>query len=372
MSKEGHGGNLAAAAERYDLPPEEFVDFSSNINPLGIPRRLKGRLKKNLSEVTRYPDPHFAAARRGLSDYLGVPAENVLVTNGGAEAIQLAVNGEVRRDQRARGLIVNPTFSEYGGSLRRAGGEAVNFTTKPPDFHLCIEELLRFFADNEGKRNLDLLFFCNPNNPTGQVVGRARLERLWERVKSIVGDDVKMVVDEAFVDFLPREERVTLRKRASDDRGLIVVGSLTKMFALPGLRIGYLVGHEKTVDRLEKIQIPWSVNGLAQLAATQVPYLTSFVARTRRFIKEEREFLCRQLEDLQVLRVFPSRTNYILVEVGDRRLSATKLKDFLGRRGYLIRCCDNFLGLDEQFFRLAVKSREANEGLLALMREFFL
>jgi threonine-phosphate decarboxylase len=216
-----------------------------------------------------------------------------------------------------------------------------------------------------------LFFFCNPNNPTGRLLSREQVLSLKRLIHEQVSQDSVLVVDEAFIDFVEDERGSSVRWAAVADPRLVVTGSLTKMFALPGLRVGYAVASPQVIVQLQELQLPWSVNALAQRAAQELPGLGSFVSRTRRVVQEERDYLFEQFNRLPQLQVFPSATNYLLMKMNAQNHSVTELEDFLGQRGYLIRNCDNFEGLGEGFFRTAVKGRKANRKLIELICRFF-
>lgn len=380
-----HGGNLLRAAARYGLPPEEFIDFSASLNPLGPPPGVIERLRARLGAgAARYPDPDATAARAALAARLGVPREAVLVTNGGAEAIHLAVRAALAgagtpapkaeaggpaagagapapRPAPPRLVLPAPTFSEYARAARAVDAPVVRVPLSPDDgFRIDPDALAAVLRPG------DLLFLANPNNPTGTLMSRADLERLVARAGAT---GATLAVDEAFLGFVAGGEALSLAARAAARPDLLVVGSLTKLYCLPGLRLGYAVATPERIAALAALQPAWSVNAPAQEALLACLEQADFAARTPAVVEAERTRLARALYTLPGLRAFPSRANYLLVDCRAAGRTAADLADALGRRGILIRDCGGFPGLDPHYFRVAVRGLRENEALVAALRD---
>lgn len=347
-----HGGDLVRAAREYGIPVREFLDFSANINPLGPSPRAVRALKENLWLISHYPDPDCRELRAALSVHLGVAEECLLVGNGAAELIYLLARVlDIRR-----ALVPAPTFSEYGLAVKSHGG-AVRYVPMEPagGFTLPAARLLHLLPES------DALFICTPNNPTGALVERRVLEELLDAAARC-GRPV--VVDEAFMDFVPERERYTLLPLAGRHPHLVLLYSLTKFFALPGLRLGVLAAPPELVRRLREAKDPWSVNALAQVAGTAGLADAEYMAATRRLVAQERDWLRERLNALPGIRALPGAANFLLVDVAGTGLSSTRLVDLLGRRGVLVRDCANFPGLTGQYIRVAVRRREENRVLV--------
>lgn len=348
-----HGGQARALLERHGLPPERpLVDFSVNINPLGPPAWIEARLAASLPQLTRYPNPDDLEARAALAASEGVTPEHALLTNGGVEAIFLAA--ALHAGQRA--IIVQPTFLEYaracrhyGLTLSEIGLDAMTFTL---DERVALEAMAR----------CDVMFLCRPNNPTGTLIPRTLIERMLD-----VGlrHGSTLVVDEAFVDFVDEDERLT--PLLADYPNLLLLRSLTKLYALPGLRLGYLLGSDERVCRAAERQLPWSVNALA--AGLVAPLLADkdFLARTRVWLATERRRLERGMRDLGLC-VIDSRANFLLLRESCPTEAAPGVADALFghllAHGILARHTHNFTGLDGAWLRLAVRDSEDNQRLL--------
>lgn len=358
-----HGGNLAWAAARYGLPPERFLDFSASLNPAGPPPAVLHRLRRALAGgVARYPDPDCRAAREALADRLGVPPEAVLLTNGGAEAIHLAARWWFSGPGKGGRMIVPaPSFSEYARAAAAAGAKVVYRVLDPAGgFRL---EAAALAADLHPG---DLVMVGNPNNPTGTLAPAGELNAL-HRLASTAG--AALAVDEAFVPFTEGGANLSLASRAAREPGLLVVGSLTKYYCLPGLRAGYAVAPPGTVAALAALQPSWSVNGLAQEAilAAQAAEEADDPARLTTRLARARADLARHLAALPGLRVFPSDANFLLVDCRDTGRTAAEIADALGHQGILIRDCADFPGLGPYYFRVAVRTRRDHDALLAAL-----
>ena len=333
-----HGGDLRRAAAVYG--PREFIDFSANINLLGPPPQVWQVLSENLKDVVHYPDPHLEGLKADLASFLQVDSACILPGNGGAELIYLLPRLAGVRQV----LIPAPTFAEYA--------EAAQACKVP----------IRYCPDLDHLEQGDMLFLCNPNNPTGKLTPK---EQVWQLAQRADKQGALLVVDEAFIDFTPEGRAASAAPLVKDCERLIVLYSLTKLFAIPGLRLGCLVASRTLIDVLRQLQPPWSVNCLAELAGRAALGDESFRERTRKATAEEREFLYQGLLAQQGLTPYPSAANFIFVAIDDPSWTGTTVTDALGRRGILVRNCANFEGLEgDRHIRVAVRTRQENERLL--------
>lgn len=329
-----HGGDVY----RYG---KGVIDFSANINPLGLPKSIKKAIYGNLDKILHYPDPAARNVREKIAEYWGMACENILLGNGSAELIYLIFS--CFRPKTA--AIPVPTFSEYELAARRAGSRIQFLKLKE-------EEGFRLNQDPTGS---DILFVCNPNNPTGNLI-----------FEDLRGMERLVVVDECFMDFLPDQKDHTLIWQAAKSRNLIVLRTFTKFFAMPGLRIGYLIAHKEIINKLRQHQPPWNTNCLAQIAAEIILNDTGYIEKTHRLIEKERNFLFERLAKIDGLRPYPSVANFLLVRTEN---SSLDLKESLIKRQILIRDCSNFRGLSDRYIRVAVRLRKENLQLLAALKE---
>lgn len=357
-----HGGDRRWAAARYGTVPR--LDFSVNLNPLGPPPELLEALAANLGILAAYPDPHAEGAAEALAAALGVPAEAVVVTNGGAEAIDL-----VFRWCRPRRLwLPAPSFGEYARAARAAGAQVL---WGRPRARGALREL------PSPPAAADALALGLPANPTGYLPPPEQLAGLLARA---LRSGQTVVLDEAFLPFVrPDQHRLAFegyRRAAADRGGLVVVGSLTKAYALPGLRLGYVIAAPAVAAALRALQPPWSVNGLAQVALTLAcgplrDHCNQWLERARRLVEVERTRLAAGLNRLG-FRPLPSEAPFLLVDALPTGWDARRWTDALARRGCLVRFAGNFEGLDDGFLRVSVRRPDENDALLAAAAEILL
>ena len=342
-----HGAHGDLVSRSLDVHAGELLDFSQNINPLGAPRNALEAARRALYEDSgRYPDLEYIGLREALAAYLGVGAEMVVPTNGGAEALFLAARAAATG---GRALVLEPTFSEYAAAARASGMEPVRRVARRRE-----EE--GFGWDPTSYRDLEgvsVVFLCNPNNPTGDMLGR---DEVLEVAACVEEAGAVLVVDEAFADFVP-EISVT----DMVDRGLWVARSLTKFFAIPGLRLGCLLCDD--AGRVQALQPSWPVNAVAAAAGIAAVRERGFAEASIAELARLREDLFGALDAIPGLRPFPGAANFLLVRGPDG------LPERLARRSVLVRGCGPFYGLGPEYFRVAVRSAEENGRLVAAIKE---
>jgi threonine-phosphate decarboxylase len=347
-----HGAHYAEAAQALGTQSEEFLDFSANINPLGAPKAaLAAGVDALYEEVGRYPDLHYTQLRTALAGYLGVSPDRVLPTNGGAEALFLAARTAAEEATGKKAVILEPTFSEYAAAARAAGFKVEGVVARRPEttFRLDLAALDDALA---GSRGVGLVFLCNPNNPTGDAVSRREVltfaGRVWEA-------GATLVVDEAFADFAPH---LSVAREAGE--GLYVARSFTKFFAVPGLRLGCLVG--QNAEHVRAFQPSWSVNAVAAAVGIAAVADKSFAETALAEVALRRQELFFALGGLPGLTPYPGAANFLLVQ------GPEGLAEKLARRDVLVRGCEPFRGLGPGFFRVAVRGAGENERLVKELR----
>ncbi|MEF2967035.1 threonine-phosphate decarboxylase CobD [Paenibacillus sp. M1] len=351
----GHGGDLATASVRYGVAPGKITDFSANINPLGPPPGVLELLKESLPRITGYPDPGHRALIAKLANILDTDKDCIVIGNGAAENMALALlalsPGKVG--------VIEPCFSEYRALSRQFGAEVVSVSgTEERDFRAAPEEVERLIKDS------DLVFVGQPNNPNGvqyTLDELCRFAEAGERYRTYV------VIDEAFIDFIPEANRQSLLGELERYPKLILIRSMTKFYAIPGLRLGYAIAHPETAAAMRGKQVTWSVNALALLAGEACLDAGEDYGRaTISLIARQRETLRRELDRLGC-RTWPGEANFLLVRLPEGR-TAAGMQDALGRRGVLVRSCAMYPGLGERDIRIAVKDEAACAKLLDEMK----
>lgn len=322
-----HGGDIYRKSVR--------LDFSVNTNPLGISEKVKNAVINSVDSFGVYPDTEYTALRKAIADKEGVSAENVVCSNGAAEMIFAAVRAVMPK----RALLIAPTFSEYERALKSVGCE-IEYYTLTGENGFCIKS--DFLERLSG---IDMVFICNPNNPVGNIAEKSIMERTADICAE---NNIVCVVDECFMD---------LAQGYSMKGILPVIKAFTKTYAMAGLRLGYMIGDTKFCGEI-KNQLPaWNVSAAAQSAGLAAFGDEEYLIKSREIIKAEREFLGAELKRIG-FKVFKSETNFILMK------GAGGIDQALLVRGILIRCCDNFRGLDGSFYRIAVKTHGENAELI--------
>ena len=336
-----HGGQI------YDVTGAagDWLDFSANINPLGLSERILRTLTENLRGVVNYPDPNAAELKRAISRRYDVPEKNLVLLNGAAEFFYLYLN--VMRP--ARVIIPVPSFSEYERAARAAQCE-VKYSVTNAEENFAID-LNRLRADITP---VDCVIIGRPNNPTGNLIA---LEEILQLAKV-----ASVIVDESFIDFIDVE---SVKKFATEK--ISVVQSLTKIFAIPGLRLGFAVVEENLARRLNFSKDVWNVNFLAQKAGVAALNDEDFLQRTRAWLAVEKKFFVERLQNLRGVKVFSPTVNFILF----KHERAKEILSELRRDKILLRSCANFVGLDESYLRTAIRSREENLRLFNALEKIF-
>lgn len=352
-----HGGNIWQAKREYGLEVNQILDFSANINPLGFPKSLKRIISQNIEKLDTYPDPECSILKIKLAKSIGLLPENLLIGNGSVELIYSIVKALSPKSV----LIPTPTFSEYEKTAKLNKAKFIFLpSNEKENFKINLKKLLTSAS------GVDLVFLCNPNNPTGFLFLKDKLMTVLSACKK---KDWILVCDEAFIDFVKDGQNITLLKEVTKVKKLLVLRSFTKFFALPGLRIGYLAADKRLIDKISPYQPPWSVNILAQQVASEIIKDEDYIRRNKEFIFKEREFLFKELEKIKNLQAFPPSANFILCRLKKVGFNSTVLSKKLGKLGILIRDCSNFQGLDNHYFRVAVRKREENLKLLASLKK---
>ena len=354
-----HGGDVWESVRKYSLRCENILDFSANVNPLGPSQKAIEAIENNLWQIPFYPDPGSEALREAISYHIEeVSAENVIVGNGSTELIYLF--SEVFIEKGDEALIPSPTFGEYESAVRRAGGKPRHIKSNQ-DFFINLTNFLK-----EIKPRTKAIFLCNPNNPTGTLTPK---EDLLEIIEKASEEHVLIFLDEDFMEFVDEEKRFSLAGEVKAYRNLFVLRSFTKVFGLTGLRVGYGIACEEIINLLFKAKIPWNVNCLAQAAAIATLKDTEYLEKTRGLISEEKPFLLNELRQIRGLKVFPAHANFIFIDIRQTGFTAAQMKEKMLRYGILIRDCSSFRGLDEYYIRVAIRTRQDNEKLLAVLKK---
>lgn len=338
-----HGGDLLSYKDYYD---GELIDFSSNINPLGMPKGLRKFLIDNLENIESYPDIKYRKLKKFISKYLKCDEEYVLVGNGAMEII----DGFTKLANRV--IIVAPSFSEYEIRSLVHEKEVVRVSYKE-DFTIDLKAIEEIIEKD------DLLILGNPNNPTGLRIDKKNLIEIYEIVISKEG---YLLLDEAFFEFTPKDyDSIEIFKKY-EYKNIGIIRAATKFFAIPGLRLGYGCTSKELKKRVEEFQMSWSVNSLADLSGQYIFEQEDYIEKSKEYIEKERKYLSNELNKLNGLKPYKTHANYILIKL--LNWDEEEVFNFLLKRGILIRKCSSFKALPSSHIRVAIKDRKSNMKLV--------
>ena len=379
-----HGGNIYKVFREKNL--KEILDYSSNINPYGIPESLKSRIIENLEILERYPDPDYVELREKLAHLNKIDISDIVLGNGATEIIFLFM--KVINPKKI--LIVSPTFGEYERAVKATeiprdivslscSGDNKNIENKEieieyfelkesDDFKLNIGNL-----KNELEKKYDLLIICNPNNPTGKFLKLAQTEEILKECNKY---DTKLFIDEAFIEFLADGMKESIINTEGNKKNLFVTRAFTKFFAIPGLRLGYGMYFDKELEqKISEKKEPWSVNNIAEMAGLTVLDDTEYIEKTLKWITKEKIYMYEKLNEISGIKVYETEVNFITGKIDEKLfsegLNVKILREKMLEQGILIRDASNFKFLDERFFRLAIKDRASNDRVIKAMKEIF-
>ena len=350
-----HGGDVQAWAKQARIAPADIIDFSASINPLGPPASARKAFQNSYTEVSCYPDPYGEELKEALAKRHKMRPKELLLGNGSTQLIYLLCFAL----RPSKALVVEPTFSEHANALKLAGAKvSVLSLTADDNFKFSTEKFMAAWEKAD-----DMAFLTTPNSITGQLIPRGEIEKI---ARIALLKRRFLVIDEAFIDFVEGE---SVKHLIGDNPYVIILRSLTKYYALPGLRLGYLLAHPRTVAQFAAYLEPWSVNGPAQKVALACLADPNFGLKTERWLHRERNFLAQALIALKGFLPYPASANFLLVRIANGT-DALELRAFLLHKKLLIRACNSFAGLGSDHFRVAVRQRKDNRLLLKALREW--
>jgi threonine-phosphate decarboxylase len=346
MMKQIHGSNLKEISRQYGISENEILDFSSNINPLGTPKPAFRAIMEEMDRLIQYPERDSLTLRESLAARDRVHVDNIIAGNGSTEFIYLIP----RVLQMKKVLLLAPTYSDYELALTRSGSEVVHFPLKKEEgFAFDLDRFIKTMQEGVG-----LVFLCNPNNPTGTLI---HLEEIKEILSASRFTKTTVVIDEAFMDFVLGE---SVRFQVVEWENLLVLRSLTSFYGIPGLRAGALYGSTPLIEKIKAYQEPWTLNRLSQAAVMAVFDDEDYRQESIHLVREQRDYLIRELGAVPGIRVFPSSANYLLLETSPPMPEPDRLFDSLIRSGILVRNCASFPTLGSTFIRVAVRNYDEN------------
>ena len=343
MQKHVHGGDVYSH--------RDCLDFSANCNPLGTPENVRKAVCDSLDHIKEYPQVGYRPLREAIGQYEDVSPEHIICGNGAAELVFSLC--QAVRPKKA--LIPVPTFAEYEQALSSVGCEVEHVLLKEDDDFAMQETFIDWVH-----KDLDMVFLCNPNNPTGMLIPHRLLKKILEKCRKL---EILLVVDECFLDFVKEPQEYSLKRSLSGFNNLFILKAFTKRYAMAGVRLGYgLCSNRKLLEKMELCVQPWNVSTMAQAAGIQALEETEYVEKGRQLVFQEAQWLKEEMTRIGY-QVFPSEANYIFFK------GPEELFDFCLRKRILIRDCSNYFGLKRGYYRVAVRTHEENEKLIHSMQE---
>jgi len=337
-----HGGNIHKT-RRSSSPVQQILDFSANINPLGPPEWLRGLISRSVEDLVHYPDPEYADFTAAIANHTGAAKECVLVGNGTTELLYLTIRAVAPK----RVIIPVPSYVDYARAAELANAEIIKVPLAEQDnFRLDFARLAEVMQAG------DLVIIGTPNNPTGGIPDRQELLEC-----ATANQQVSFLMDEAFLDFIDGSASL-----ATAGDNIITMNSMTKFYGVPGLRIGYAVAPSHLANKVRMLQPPWTVNTLAQAVGTNALKDTEYQKRSRENCKLLREQLVQTLSSIAGFYIYPGAANYIFGKLTNGKTSQD-LYEHCSKHGVMIRRCDNYANLGDNFFRVAVRTADENTRL---------
>jgi threonine-phosphate decarboxylase len=354
-----HGGDVWGFSRKYNIPLEKVLDFSGPINFLGPSPKAVEAVKECARLIRFYPDPNPIELKMEIAKYVGhgVDAANIILGNGSIELIYMIT--EIF-PSGFKAVIPVPSFTEYEKAALRVHGEVV-FVQLPENFVLETESIKKAIKD--GTR---IVYICNPHSPSGTLYDR---EKILDLVDFCHEKNVILSVDENYIEFTGKTKDTTMVGYVKKYENLFVIRSVTKFYGMPGIRFGYGIAAENLVEELQTVRQPWSINSLAGFATLAAFKDTEFIENTKRTIAKERAQFAKMLSEIGDFHVFPSETNFLLVKILNPKFTSTRLKDLMAEEGILIRDCSTFVGLDDSYFRVTVRSFKENLVLVEALKK---
>lgn len=379
MKKYSHGGDVYSDKNRKII-----YDFSANINPLGLPKEVKTKLSKMVGgefDFTKYPDALCGELTDAISDFEQVDKEYIICGNGAADIIyRLCLWNKPKK-----AMVIAPCFSEYEKAVRLAGGDIEVYQLEKKNFELdkgilkkieeCFNNIGEVATNNKDsniKKNTDridlqfkfdnIVFLCNPSNPVGNLIGRQLLLDIMKLCQNL---NILLVVDECFLSLVQDGDKLSLINEVKNNDRLFILKAFTKSFAMAGFRLGYGISSNlEMIDGIFNLMQPWSVSSLAQQCGILTLKQKGFLNKSIEFITDEREKLKTALLD-KGYKLFGSKANYIFFKVLENNNFFEKMRE----KGILVRSCSNYRGLDESYFRIAVRSEKENNYFIKVLED---
>ena len=363
-----HGGNIFQFAHEQRIEPYEVIDFSANINPLGTSQRGLSALEPQLRYISHYPDATNDDILNAIADIYGMNKNQIVVGNGAAELLYAIC----RLPGYTGAFVPAPGFSEYKAALEASRIPVRDIYYRPredehgkPYFEVPYLALETFAAELKGQDGRIIVFLGNPNNPDGTLLDKNHIRTIASMLKDA---NSLLVIDESFIDFVGndtlQDNEYSMRSLVNEFDNIIVVHSFTKFYAVPGLRIGAAFSNPLIIEQLNSFIPTWSVNTLAQSYTEAALNDVEYVKRTKQVLHEEQLFMYNSLDTINGITVYPPSANFILFHIEQEGITAESINEALKKYNMIVRNCDSYMGLNNQWVRVAIKDHDTNVKLV--------
>ena len=350
MTKHVHGGNI------YTY--KNCLDFSANCNPLGTPESVKQAVRDSLEYMKDYPQVGYAPLKKAIAEYEGVASESVICGNGAAELVFSLCQAVKPK----KALIPVPTFAEYEQALTSCGCEVEHVLLREEEGFSLQDSFINWLH-----RDLDMVFLCNPNNPTSSAIMQEDLRKL---IAFCADKDIFVMIDETYVEFAPDVEEITAIPLTREFTNLMVLRGVSKFYAAPGMRLGYgITGNMEFLSKMREKQTPWSLNSLGAFAGELMLRDHDYIQETRDLILDERDRMEQELQNIPTFKVYPAYANFILLKISRDGLTSADVFEACIKKGLMIRDCSSFQCLDGEFVRFCIMMPDDNTKLLNVLKQ---
>lgn len=353
-----HGSDLEVIAKQYHIDQDSIIPYASNVNPLGISPMARQALIDNIDAIRAYPDRNYETLRASISKYCDAEPKQLILGNGTSELIRLTIETLAPK----KTMVIGPTYSEYGNTARMTGSELETYMLKNlDDFEIDVDMFLKALNDS-----IDLLIICNPNNPTSKVLTKYQMDTILSRCLEL---DIFVMVDETYVEFVKDVNLVSSVALTKKFDNLIVLRSVSKFFAAPGLRLGYAItSNEDFLEATSNGKIPWNINSYASIAGVMFED-EHYINLTKSLIQTERNLIYSALSSRKTIKVFKPEANFVLIKLLKEDLTATDVFEYCIKKGFMIRDCTDYEGLGEKYIRFCFMKPEQNDNVVNTILE---
>lgn len=353
-----HGSDLEVIAKRYHMEQDSIIPYASNVNPLGISPMARQALLDNIDAIKAYPDRDYISLRTSISNYCGADPDQLILGNGTSDLIRLTLETLAPK----KTLIVGPTYSEYGRAAKLAGSEIETYMLKNlDDFEMDIDMFLKTLNES-----IELLVICNPNNPTSKVLTREQMDIILSRCLEL---NIFVMVDETYVEFVKDVHLISSIILTKKYDNLIILRSVSKFFAAPGIRLGYAITNNKDfLEATSNGKIPWNINTYASIAGVMFED-EHYINLTKSLIQTERNLIFSALSSRKTIKVFKPEANFVLIKLLKEEQTASEVFDYCIEKGFMIRDCTDYAGLGEKYIRFCFMKPEQNDNIVNTILE---